>query len=436
MTAEVAIANKQAVALAADSAVSIGPSADKIYTTALKIFQLAEGAPVGIMVSGAAEFLGIPWETIIKAYRNERGRAVRPKLKDYRDDFLEFISSHERLFSSHLQIRAAEQLIRTYFQYILRSIEEELSRFFNQTVPLSEDDVLDIIQDVVSEEQTRMSQEDRLNGFDARAANEVRNALEPQIDQFKEDVFSAFVLSFSISQKLTDLAVDMLTRNVDLRSRNVIPLLRSELVFAGFGDDDFQPRLYSIEVEIMINNRIRWHEKGRYEVNEEQNKTAVIIPFAHTDMVDTFMQGIHPNIEDEKFKTVASVIATFVNHIAEITEENDAQLGSRLRAGFTECVQSMLRATSDEWDSQKREHYTPIVDNVSVLPKEELGAMAESLVNLTKFRLRVSPERETVSGPIDVALISKGDGFIWLKRKHYFQAELNPRIISEYGRSD
>lgn len=49
--------------------------------------------------------------------------------------------------------------------------------------------------------------------------------------------------------------------------------------------------------------------------------------------------------------------------------------------------------------------------------------MAESLVNLTKFRLRVSPERETVSGPIDVALISKGDGFVWLKRKHYFQAE-------------
>lgn len=62
--------------------------------------------------------------------------------------------------------------------------------------------------------------------------------------------------------------------------------------------------------------------------------------------------------------------------------------------------------------------------------------MAESLVNLTKFRLRVSPERETVSGPIDVALISKGDGFVWLKRKHYFQAEHNPRIISEYSRSD
>lgn len=148
------------------------------------------------------------------------------------------------------------------------------------------------------------------------------------------------------------------------------------------------------------------------------------------------MQGIRPTIEDVRLMTAASVLKTFINRIAEITEEHDAQLGSNLRAGFTECVQSMLRATSDEWDSQKREHYTPIVDNVSVLPKEELGAMAESLVNLTKFRLRVSPERETVSVPIDVALISKGDGFIWLKRKHYFQAELNPRIISEYSRSD
>lgn len=436
MTAEVAIANKQAVALAADSAVSIGPSADKIYTTALKIFQLAEGAPVGIMVSGAAEFLGIPWETIIKAYRNERGRAVQPKLKDYRDDFLEFISSHERLFSSQLQIRAAEQLIRTYFLYVQRLIGEELNRSVYQNIQLTENDIPDIIQDVVSIEQTRVSREDQLNGFDARAANEIRDALEPQIDQIKEDVFSVFPHSFSTSQKLTDLAVDMLTRNIDLRSRNVIPLLRSELVFAGFGVNDFLPRLYSIEVETMINNRIRWHETDRYEVNEEQNETVVVQPFAHTDMVDSFMRGIHPKIEDERLMTVASVLETFVNHIAEITEENDAQLGSNLRAGFTECVQSMLRATSDEWDSQTRDHYTPIVDNVSVLPKEELAAMAETLVNLTKFRLRVSPEREIVSGPIDVALISKGDGFVWLKRKHYFQTELNPRIISEYDRSD
>ena len=76
----------------------------------------------------------------------------------------------------------------------------------------------------------------------------------------------------------------------------------------------------------------------------------------------------------------------------------------------------------------------PIVDIVSSLPKDELASMAESLVNLTKFKRRVTPERETVGGPIDVAVITKGDGFVWVKRKHYFEPGLNPRVISRYSR--
>ncbi len=53
--------------------------------------------------------------------------------------------------------------------------------------------------------------------------------------------------------------------------------------------------------------------------------------------------------------------------------------------------------------------------------------MAESLVNLTCFKRRVTLDAETVGGPVDVAVISKGDGFVWVKRKSYFDPGLNPR---------
>ncbi|MEA1869822.1 MAG: hypothetical protein U9N09_06735 [Euryarchaeota archaeon] len=43
-------------------------------------------------------------------------------------------------------------------------------------------------------------------------------------------------------------------------------------------------------------------------------------------------------------------------------------------------------------------------------------------------------DAETVAGPIDVAVISKGDGFIWIKRKHYFERELNPQFFANYYR--
>lgn len=45
---------------------------------------------------------------------------------------------------------------------------------------------------------------------------------------------------------------------------------------------------------------------------------------------------------------------------------------------------------------------------------------------------RVRPELETVGGPVDVAVISKGDGFIWLKRKHYFDDRLNQAFRMKY----
>jgi hypothetical protein len=50
MTAEIAIINKNAVALAADSAVTLrDPQSPKIYNTANKVFMLSKFHPVGIM---------------------------------------------------------------------------------------------------------------------------------------------------------------------------------------------------------------------------------------------------------------------------------------------------------------------------------------------------------------------------------------------------
>jgi len=58
--------------------------------------------------------------------------------------------------------------------------------------------------------------------------------------------------------------------------------------------------------------------------------------------------------------------------------------------------------------------------------------MAESLVNLTCLRKKISMDDETVGGPVDVAVISKGDGLIWIKRKHYFEQELNNHFFMNY----
>jgi hypothetical protein len=96
MTAEVAILNKEAVALASDSAVTISQgngeddSKQKIFSSANKLFALSKYQPIGIMVYGDAEFMSVPMEVMIKVYREKLGRNKFKTLNEYdptRQDF-------------------------------------------------------------------------------------------------------------------------------------------------------------------------------------------------------------------------------------------------------------------------------------------------------------------------------------------------------------
>ena len=75
----------------------------------------------------------------------------------------------------------------------------------------------------------------------------------------------------------------------------------------------------------------------------------------------------------------------------------------------------------------------PEGDGESILKNEnDIPNMAESFVSLTSLVRRMSPMEETVGGPVDVVFISKGDGLIWMKRKHYFNPDLNAHFFANY----
>ena len=83
MTAEIAILNKEAVALAADSAITAGfQKNQKIFGSANKLFALSKYSPVGLMIYGSAQYMAIPWETIIKQYRRQLDEKKFPNLYD------------------------------------------------------------------------------------------------------------------------------------------------------------------------------------------------------------------------------------------------------------------------------------------------------------------------------------------------------------------
>jgi hypothetical protein len=62
------------------------------------------------------------------------------------------------------------------------------------------------------------------------------------------------------------------------------------------------------------------------------------------------------------------------------------------------------------------------------MPLQDAIDLADFLVDLTIKFSRFSPGPPTVGGPIEIAAISKHEGFRWIKRKYYFDRRYNPEV--------
>jgi hypothetical protein len=134
----------------------------------------------------------------------------------------------------------------------------------------------------------------------------------------------------------------------------------------------------------------------------------------------------HPTLRKPR-RVGHPLIATTLK--GRVQEHVSKQIVSRVRRSSEKALAILTNAMS----RYAREiHWEPIVEIVSHLPKEELAGMAEALVSLTSFKRHITRDAETVGGPIDVAVISRGDGFVWIKRKHYFDPKLNPHFFANY----
>ena len=426
MTAEIAVMNKQALALAADSAVTQG---QKIFPSANKIFMLSKYHPVGVMIYDNAEFMGIPWETIIKIYRSKLAQKEFDTLKEYANDFIDFLRSEDQLFPESEQEHFLKSSIYGYFLHIRRTIEQKIKRIIDQENNVTDQEVRSVIAQTINGYYDIWENATLLPLIPDDYTSDLGNKYETFIDDTKKEVFENLPITQTLSGKLTEIAINLFVKFPDGLSHTAI----SGIVIAGFGGKDVFPALQSFLIEGRIGSYLKYKE-DRYEEITFQ-VCASIIPFAQSEMVYTFIEGVDPSYQAAIQRDLSQIFDQYPQLIAENMGELDTDEKNNLKEHLKAISNEMLNAYIENLENYRRQNYiNPVLNIVDMLPKDELAAMAESLINLTSFKRRVSMDAETVGGPIDVAVISKGDGFIWIKRKHYFSPELNPQFFANYYR--
>jgi hypothetical protein len=428
MTAQVGLLNKEAIALASDSAVTYSQQAgQKIYSSANKIFSLSKYYPVAIMVSGNANFMDIPWDTVIKLYRKNLNKTKLDKVADYLNNFIEFLKNDKNLVTEDLQKKHFFDVITPYCYQIINQVVTNVNNERKQNKRISKRTEKSIIAKVINDENVAFSQVKDLAYIPKDYIKTVKAKYFVEIGKTIQQIFDIYKIR--LNKKQHKIIMDLC---LGLFSKDSFGLVgNSEIVIAGFGEKEVFPSLISALVEGLFEGVLKWKENRRADISHTCN--AAIRPFAQTDVVFSFMEGVLPDYEKEVEKCLSEIIhhlpPTIIDSIQKLTlAEKDA-----LKGQFKQNSAGLLKNFQDRLVKFRKGRYvSPVLDIVGMLPKDELAAMAESLVNLTSFKKKMSLQAETVGGPVDVLVISKGDGLVWIKRKHYFKQELNPHFIKNY----
>lgn len=430
MTAEVAILNKSAVALAADSAVTIQHGRGfKIYNTN-KLFNLCESNPVGVMVYENADLMSVPWETIIKQYRKHLGSTTFNTLEEYGANFISYLNNNPLLFPEAVQDETALLTVSRYLTDLGKRIDKNIELITVKGAKVSEAQIKKVARDMIGNWHDTLKAQDPLPNIIPPLEREVFKKYHDQFDKLIAEIFQSLPLTEQIKKNLRKISSWLLTKN--LSSLN----LRQDysgVVLAGFGETDLYPAVITYRVESVVMNQLRHLHLVDKSDRITANEDGTVIPFAQEEMVASFMGGIDPKFHELILRELLKVFDLYpdeiVKKLPKIAEKRKAALLAELKSIGPDLVDMFNQAINDH---KQQKHVNPIARAVAVLPKEELASMAEALVSLTSTKRRVTLDAETVGGPIDVAVISKGDGFIWIQRKHYFDADKNPQFFSKY----
>ncbi len=413
MTSEVCVMNRQAVVLAADSASTVsgwvnGRQETRYFKGANKIFQLSDHHPVGLMIYDGADILRVPWEVVVKEFRRHLGNRSFVDIAGYAAEFFNFLETDARLFPTDVQRAAVVEVAKGVAFGFAFDAEREAEDGPGRAQALRAG--MAAANDMIEAAPYGC-------GLPAADAEAFINASIDEVAGYIEEI-----LPFGDTPAPDDpkaLARCALTL---VLKRPQDHLGTTGLVFAGFGDHDIFPSYVQYTSAGVVAGHHLSDETSRASVSHDL--PAAMAAFAQTGMSDTFQLGFTQDVFTAVLRTVSEAFRDFAAAIAGDCGGDAANMPN-----LEELTEAARQKVSDAWLNQAREqHVYPLRRVLGVLPIDEMAELAETLINLQSLKEKVTKDTATVGGPIDVAVITKAEGLVWIKRKHFFEPKLNSRF--------
>lgn len=400
MTAIIALMNKKGAAIAADSAVTRPRKGiNKVTNNGNKMVRISDDLPVSVMISGNSNFLSTPWDIIARRYRQERKGVLLATVEDYALDFFRYMRLNRKIWDKDYENERLRELLYSIVAELVKTaricspdeLQKELQGSLEEYIRQQE------LQETVGQ-MTDCSPDEFNKRFES--------FLNYSIDELvRQDHDISRVLNLRGIRKLL---LRFLYSKIRVSFESPYSSL---LIFVGLGERQQYPSVVTAIVYGGYSNRVVYRFERKRSVTISGRQPSAILYFAQDDIIRAILRGADDN-------WIGRMKEAFVSSLDPKTYEEHA-VAHRLGKAIGEEINRKCEDSVKKWEKA--------LEKLELRPMAEL---AECLISLTSLHRKLTFSHEGVGGEIDLAVLTKDDGFIWLNRKSWYH---HKDIDGKYG---
>lgn len=398
MTAIVGILNKKAAVMAADSALTVirEDNTTRIYNNTTKIFKLSEKYPVAVMAFSSADFMDVPLDILINMYREHEGEKSYKDVQGYVDNFIRFLDSEQCLHDDQAQHKYLRSEILTYYEKVKAFAADEDATSISKGHCI---EGIEAIQELVRDRE--------------KSPRFVRYSFKKFRKYAKEDLDA--LVEFCKEEKMPEDMRDDWEKGIYDYVCSDFFYNGTGLIFVGYGTDDIYPTLIPIYISGIFDGNLRYcYSKEENVIISNENESAVL-PFAQTDVMTTVMKGISPILLEKASEWEQAAVQQIKDKMIEAMKDAGIDDETIAKVQQVDTKEINDQYSQQIQDFQQSEYIDGLIGTVEAFGIEDMANLAESLIEITNLQRHITASDESVGGPVDVAVLTRDKGFIWMK---------------------
>lgn len=401
MTSQLILLNGFGVALASDSAMTLGNK--RTYETAEKVIPLPAPHRIAVLHSGSVTIHGMPYSVLVNEWANTLGTTPLRTVALYRHNFLSWLNDNHDWVTPG---RATED-----FMYQLKDIYHIIWKKIKDSVDV---DAPELVQQerclsIFTEYTDTYSSFTSLTHSEDDWTTKAYAIIQTEVTDSQNYWFDDIPMNEEINNQINTFTRLYLERGHFLN--------RAGLAFAGFGEKQLLPSYANVNIGGIMNESLLYEHDGELSAEPGESGYFGICPIGQKDSIDLVLKGL-----DYRLVGIATdaVVKSFfqpsdgTNNQPE-NEKTEAEPEVEVDPEFSQKIYTAIEESFEMWSENK--YVRGLRSAIASLPVASLATVARSLIEVQSLSQTITGEMGTVGGPIDVATISREHGFQWVRHK-------------------